>query len=105
MTRTAVVRRRVGFGTIAAFVLAISAATLAAQQGFVPGANVNMVKAPNDPYLQRQIEGAIAVGTRNPCHLMGAGIDYRLTVDPGVPTETLDGNLQRSEEHTSELQS
>src|SRR5262245_10283050 len=82
--------------------LAVAVARPTAQQSFVVGANVNMVKAPNDPTLQRQVEGAIAIGTRNPCHLMGAGIDYRLTVDPGLITETLDSNLTNPENATGD---
>ena len=51
--------------------------------------NVNMVRGTNgvngDPYLQRQNEGSLAISSRNPCHLLAGGNDYR-TVDIPDPS-------------------
>jgi alpha-tubulin suppressor-like RCC1 family protein len=69
-------------------ILSIVCATLfctaAYAQGPTPGQNVNMVSGitwpDGDPFLQRQDEPAIALSTRNACHLLAGANDYR-TVD------------------------
>lgn len=55
----------------------------------ISGQNINMVSGtewPNgDPFLQRQNEPSIAVGTRNPFNLLAGSNDYRSVDLPGLP--------------------
>ncbi len=59
----------------------------------VPGRNHNMVSGTTlpfgDPFLQRQSESSIAVGSANPSHLMAGANDYRTVDLPGLldPTQ------------------
>jgi hypothetical protein len=80
-------RRR--FVVLVLAIVAWSSATIIAQQGLIPGVNVNVVRGTDpiegDPFLQRQNEPSMAVSSRNPCHLLAGSNDYR-TVDIPDPT-------------------
>jgi putative Ig domain-containing protein len=57
----------------------------------IPGPNVNIVTGTSfpggDPFLQKQNEPSIAVSTRNPCHLLAGGNDYRAVALKGLPAD------------------
>ncbi len=85
--------RRAGIGVFAA--VAILHAFVAAQQ---PGVNFNVISGTadqfvGDRFLQRQVEPAVIVSTRNPDRILAAAIDYRL-VDQA--TDTGVGNNRNS---------
>lgn len=79
--------RRVATGVFVA--IALCRALVAAQQ---PGVNFNVISGNRDQFvgdrfLQRQVEPAVVVSTRNPDHILAAAIDYRMVdqaIDVGV---------------------
>jgi len=88
--------RRLGSFVSLWLAVAIGGGALIAQQGPIPGQNVNMVSGTEwpdgDPFLQRQNEGSIAVSTRNPLHLLGGANDYRTVDIPGLPDGAMSGD-------------
>jgi hypothetical protein len=67
---------------LVAILLAPSMLVLSAQ---IPGLNVNVVSI--DPFLQKNNEPSLAVGTANPCRLLMGGNDYRTVDLPGLPAD------------------
>lgn len=83
------------FSRLAVTFLSIALVPLAADAQFV-GRNINMVSGTTwptgDPFLQRQNEGSVAAGLRNPMHLVGGSNDYRTVDLPGLPGDEETGD-------------
>ena len=69
-------------------VVVLFAAAFLAMTGIsaqIPGQNINIVS--KDPHLGKQNEPSLAMGTLNPCHVLGGGNDYRTVHLAGLPDD------------------